>query len=152
MKGNQKWWSSVQLVLSIPPPTFDLGSLAEYVKPIISNLGFKIDSNLKLDWHISAVAKSSFFHLRQLAKVKPLLARQQFKTAIQAFITPRPDSCNALYYAVSQASLARLPLVQNAAARLLTGARKREHITPIRASCPCILESILRFSYLFLKL
>ncbi|XP_076597184.1 uncharacterized protein LOC143326976 [Chaetodon auriga] len=116
------------------PPPVDLGPLAGYVKPTVSNLGFKMDSDFRLDRQISAVVKSSFFQIRQLAKVKPFLAHQHFETVIHAFITSRLDYCNALYFGVSQSSLARLQLVQNAAARLLTGVRKREHITPILAS------------------
>ena len=36
-----------------------------------------------------------------------------------------------MHLGVSQASLSRLQLVQNSAARLLTGTKKREHITPV---------------------
>ena len=118
----------------VNPPPVDLGILADYLKPTVSNLGFKMDSDFKLDRQISAVVKSSFFHIRQLAKVKPFLAQQHFETVIHAFITCRLDYCNALYFGVNQSSIARLQLVQNAAARLLTGVRKREHITPILAS------------------
>ncbi len=35
---------------------------------------------------------------------------------------------------INQASLNRLQMVQNAAARLLTGVRKQEHITPVSIS------------------
>ncbi|XP_055499399.1 uncharacterized protein LOC129701965 [Leucoraja erinacea] len=116
------------------PPSVDLGPLAVFVKPTVLNLGFMMDGDFKLDKQIGAVVKSSFFHLRKLAKVKPILERQHFETVIHAFISSRLDYCNALYSGVSRASLARLQLVQNAAARLLTGTRKREHITPILAS------------------
>uniref|UniRef100_A0A671UVC7 Reverse transcriptase domain-containing protein n=1 Tax=Sparus aurata TaxID=8175 RepID=A0A671UVC7_SPAAU len=119
---------------SSEPPPVDLGPLAHYMKPTVSNLGFKMDSDFKLDRQIGAIVKSSFFYLRQLAKVKPILAQKHFETVIHAFITSRLDYCNALYFGVSQSSLTRLQLVQNAAARLLTGARKRGHITPILAS------------------
>ena len=119
---------------SCNPPSVDLGPLAQYTKPTVSNLGFKMDSDFKLDRQISAVVKSSFFYLRQLAKVKPILTKKHLETVIHAFITSRLDYCNSLYVGVSQSSLARLQLVQNAAARLLTGTRKREHITPILAS------------------
>ncbi|XP_034562467.1 uncharacterized protein LOC117829052, partial [Notolabrus celidotus] len=115
-------------------PPVDLGPLAVYFKSKVSNLGFKLDSDFKMDQQISSIVKSSFFHIRQLAKVKPFLARQHFETVIHAFVTSRLDYCNALYLGISQSSLARLQLVQNAAARLLIGARKREHITPILAS------------------
>ena len=49
-------------------------------------------------------------------------------------MTSRLDYCNALYVGMDQASIKRLQLVQNAAARLLTGHKRRDHITPILAS------------------
>ena len=115
-------------------PLVDLGYLAQYRRPIVKNLGVKVDTDLKFDTQIKAVVKSSFFQLRQLAKIKPVLQRQDFETVIHAFVTTRLDYCNALYMGVSGSSIARLQLVQNAAARLLTNTKKYEHITPILAS------------------
>ncbi len=53
---------------------------------------------------------------------------------IHAFITSRLDYCNSLYAGISQTALSRLQLVQNVAARLLTGSHKRDHITPVLQS------------------
>ena len=53
------------------------------------------------------------------------------KTLVQAFISSRFYYCNALLYGVSDGLMRRLQSVQNAAARLVTGARRRDHITPI---------------------
>ncbi len=75
-----------------------------------------------------------FFQLRQLAKTKPYLPRQHFETVIHAFVTTRLDYCNALYVGVSGFSVARLQMVQNAAAHLLTETRKYEHNSPILTS------------------
>lgn len=72
--------------------------------------------NLKLDWQISPVIKSSFFHLRLVAKNKAYLPLRDLERAKHAFIT---------------SSVQHLQLVQNAAARLLTGKRKKVHITPL---------------------
>lgn len=115
-------------------PQVDLGCLAPFLKHTTTNLGVKIDSDLKLDNQIRSVVKSSFFQLRQLAKIKPILSRQHFEIVIHAFVTTRLDYCNSLYVGVSASSIARLQMVQNAAARLLTGTRKFEHISPILAS------------------
>ncbi len=65
--------------------------------------------------------------------MKPFLSVQDFERVIHAFISSRLDYCNSLYMGINQASLNRLQMVQNAAARLLTGVRKREHITPVFA-------------------
>ncbi|KAF7640966.1 hypothetical protein LDENG_00002640 [Lucifuga dentata] len=49
---------------------------------------------------------------------------------IHAFISSCSDYCSSLFTCLSKTSLNRLQTVQNAAARLLTKAR-RSHITPI---------------------
>ncbi len=72
--------------------------------------------------------KLVFFQPCLLDKAKPFLNRSDLEKAIHAFISSRLDYCNV---GVSQSSLNRLQLVQNAAARLLTNTRKHEHITPI---------------------
>lgn len=112
----------------------DLGPLSQHLTLTATDLGVKFDTDLKLDAQIKSVVKSSFFHLRQLAKVKPFLSLHHFEILIHAFITARLDYCNALYVGVNQTLLTRLQMVQNAAARLLVGVKKREHITPILAS------------------
>ena len=112
----------------------DVGCLTRHISPVVTNLGVRLDGRLKLDAQIGAVVKTGFFQLRQLAKVKPVLSRHDFEILIHAFITTRLDYCNALYTGISKSNMARLQLVQNAAARLLTGTRKFDHITPILQS------------------
>ena len=53
------------------------------------------------------------------------------KTLVQAFISCRLDYCNAVLCGVSDGLVHRLQSVQNAAALLVTGAGRREHITPV---------------------
>lgn len=65
---------------------------------------------------------------------KNILSSKDLETVIHAFISSRLDYCNSLYLGICHSSLSRLQLVQNAAARLLTGTRKRENITPVLAS------------------
>ncbi len=80
------------------------------------------------------MVKTSFFHLRVLAKVKQFIYFKDFEKVIHAFVSTRLDYCNSLYMGINQSSLARLQMVQNAATRLLSGVRKREHITPVLIS------------------
>ena len=48
-----------------------------------------------------------------------------------AFISSRLDYCNSLLVGVSEDVLRKLQLIQNAAARLVTGTRKFDHISPV---------------------
>ena len=53
------------------------------------------------------------------------------KTLVHAFVSSRIDYCNSMLYGVSDGLLKKLQAVQNAAARVVTGARKFDHITPV---------------------
>ena len=48
---------------------------------------------------------------------------------LQAFVSCRLDYCNSLLAGVVDVHLRRLQLVQNAAARLVSDARRHDHIT-----------------------
>ena len=100
----------------------------------VQNLGIIIDQHLKFDRHISSVIGSSFYQLRLLSKIKNFLTPKTLEMAVHAFVTTRLDYCNSLYCGISKSQIARLQLVQNAAARLLLNCRKHEHITPILRS------------------
>lgn len=90
--------------------------------------------HLKFDRQIHSVVKSSFFQLRLLSKVKSFLSFKNFEKVIYAFITSKFDYCNSLYAGISQTALSQLQLVQNAAAELLMGFHKWDHITPVLRS------------------
>lgn len=50
------------------------------------------------------------------------------KQIVHAFISYRLDYCNSIFSCLSKSAIARLQLVPNAAARLLTNTKQREHI------------------------
>jgi len=71
--------------------------------------------------------------LRQLRPLCRSLPAEATKTLVQAFISCRLDYCNFLLYGVTDKLMREVGLqsVQNAATRLITGAKRREHKTPI---------------------
>lgn len=111
-----------------------LGFLSNNLHNHAKNLGVYFDPLFQFDKHINAVVKSSFFQLRSVAKVKHFLSRKDLEVVIHALISSRLDYCNSLYIGLPQSTLSRLQMVQNSAARLLTGTRKRDHISPVLAS------------------
>ncbi len=102
----------------------NLDSLTPYVTSHARNLGFIFYSELCLEKQISSVVKNSYCQLRIISRLKSTLSFQDLEKVILAFITSRLDYCNALYLGLPKSLLARLQMVQNAAARLLTGAKK----------------------------
>jgi len=53
------------------------------------------------------------------------------KMLVQAFISCRLDYRNSLFYGISDGLMTRLQSIQNAAARLVSGDRRHDHITPV---------------------
>jgi len=63
--------------------------------------------------------------------VRSSLTSDTAKTLVHAFISSRLDYCNSLLYGVGDGLLKKLQPVQNATARVVTGAKKFDHITPV---------------------
>nr|XP_054594398.1 uncharacterized protein LOC129161884 [Nothobranchius furzeri] len=118
----------------VPKVRDTLGQLASHTKPSVRNLGVTFDPALTLDSHVSSLVRSSFFHLRNVAKLSPILSRSELETVLHTFISSRLDYCNSLFTCLSRASLNRLQVVQNACARLLTKSSKHTHITRFSSS------------------
>ena len=53
------------------------------------------------------------------------------KTLVHAFVNSRLDYCNSAFAGVSGQLLHRVQAIQNAAARLVTGTRRHERMTPV---------------------
>ena len=87
-----------------------------------------------MDKQAKAVCKSAFFHLRNIAKIRNYISFTHCKILIHAFITSKLDYYNSLLSGLRQDHINKLQLVQNSAARLLTGTREHEHISPILRS------------------
>ena len=69
---------------------------------------------------------------------------------VHAFITSKLDYCNSLMYGRPNSQIQKLQRVQNAAAKIISGARKYDHVTPLLRELhwlPVKEESNLRFYY-----
>jgi len=69
--------------------------------------------------------------MRQLRSIKQALTPDATRTLTHAFISSRLEYCNSILAGVSGQLLQKLQVVQNAATRLVTGARKCERMTPV---------------------
>ena len=84
-----------------------------------------------MEAQITNAACLAFFHVRQARQLAPYLSTPDLAMVIHATVTSRLDFCNSLCAGLSLNILQKLQLVQNAAARALTGTRWRAHITPV---------------------
>ena len=108
-----------------------IGTQAIQQSKVIKNLGVKLDSELTLQSQISDVCRISYYHLRRINKIRKYLTENGVKSLVQALVTGRMDYCNSLYFGLPLKYIAKLQLVQNASARVISKTRKRDHITPV---------------------
>ncbi|XP_071505967.1 uncharacterized protein [Diadema antillarum] len=94
------------------------------------NHGVVFDRAMSMEKHISHVCQSAYYQLRRIAEIRHCLTRGAAESIIHALISFRLDFCNCLLASLPLTSIKRLQAVQNAAARLLTGTKKSDHISP----------------------
>ena len=105
----------------------------EIIKPSpnVRDLGSWLDNTLGMTEQVSRTKKAAYFQLRSISHIRRNLDTSTCSKVINASVTARLDYQNALLAGSRQCVLKPLQLVQNHAARLLTGSAKREHITPV---------------------
>ena len=88
------------------------------------------ENDLSLSSYISKTVRTCFYQLRKLKSVRRSLPIDAARTLVNAFVVSRLDYCNSLLAEQPSCQLNRLQAVQNAAARLLIGTSRYDHITP----------------------
>ena len=98
------------------------------------NIGVMFDHNLSMDQQITSVCKSAFFHISNIRKIRKYISQHAAEIIVHSLVTSRLDHCNALLCGVPKNPTARLPRIQNCAARLMVGSSKHDHIHPVLKS------------------
>jgi len=117
----------------------------------VKNLGVIFDRDLSFNSHVKQISRIAFFHLRNISKIRHILSQKDAEKLVHAFVTSRLDYCNSLLSGCSNKSLKSLQLIQNAAARVLTKTKKRDHMTPVLAALHWLpVKSRITFKILLL--
>lgn len=107
-------------------------------KSEIKSLGIWLDQDLSFKTQARKTVVLCYGLLKMIRKVLPLLPFLAKKLLIQALILSRIDFGNALYLGAPNAVVSRLQIVQNSAARLLTGTGYRCSAKPAMRSVHCL--------------
>jgi len=89
-----------------------------------------IDSRLSVSEHVSSVARAAIINCVNCDKPSDMLDVPPGRWSMR-FHYSCLDWCNSLYYGITDELMRRLQSVQNAAARLITGTRRCDHISPV---------------------
>lgn len=111
-----------------------LDSIALKTTDKARNLGVVMDSDLNFNSHIKTITRSAYYHLKNIARIKGFLSKEDTEKLVHAYIFSRLDYCNGIFTGLNKKSIKQLQLIQNAAARVLTNTKKMDHITPVLKS------------------
>lgn len=117
----------------------------------VRNIGVIFDESLSMAPQVSSVCKSSFFHLRNIARIRKYLTPDAARLLVHALITSKLDYCNSLLYGLPKYIIQKLQYVQNAAARLIHQSSRYDHISPILAELHWLpVEKRIQFKILLI--
>ena len=97
----------------------------------VRNIGAMFDSEMKMEVQVKRVCSSAWYQLYNISKIRQHITTDQTKIVIHAYVTSKLNFNNALLYDIPQYIRNKLQLVQNAAAKVITGDKKHDHVTPI---------------------
>ena len=92
----------------------------------VKNVGVWIDQNLSMEKHINSIVSHCYKILRDISRIKKYLKRKELEQIVHAVIIFRLDYCNSLFVNLNKEELFKLQKVQNSAARLILGKRRRD--------------------------
>ena len=112
----------------------------------IKVLGVLLDQTLSWEPHISSIVRRCNAILISLFKIRHHLSPDILKTLVQAHVLPHLQYCASVWGGGSKTRLDRLQKVVHFAARLVSGLRKYDHVTPALAALgwPSVREMVAR--------
>ena len=87
-----------------------------------------------MDKHVDFLCRSVFLELRRIGHLRRHLTVDATKKLVSSFVLSRFDYCNSLLAGLPENRLDRSQRVQNNAARLVLGRRRRDHAKPLLRS------------------
>ena len=98
------------------------------------NVRFHFTDDMRIDAHAQDYAAKPTMTYNALAPFVTFSLLMQHKTLLSAFVLPKLDFCNFLFYGSPMYMLERLHEVQNKASRLIIQCRRQNHISPLHMS------------------
>ena len=111
------------------PTTITIVNAQIPFKQSVKNSGLRLNCNLTMNAHVSDIAWTCYFELRQLASIRRFLTSTATATLVSAFVLSRIDYCNSLLFGSTHDVTSHLQRIQNYAARVTLHLPKSSSIT-----------------------
>ena len=81
--------------------------------------------------HVNQICQKGYHQLKKIRQIRKYLDKPATEKLVHAFVTSNIDYCNSLLYGTTDCVINKLQRLQNAAARVICGGRKYDHVTPL---------------------
>jgi hypothetical protein len=126
-------WLNNNLIAPTSQEVIDLDNAHIQPSESVRSLGVVIDSTLSFDAHVNSVCKAANYHAKALRHIRKRVTTDVAVSIASTMVGARLDYCNAILYGTSKSNIQKLQRAQNSIARIVTGTRRSEHITPVLA-------------------
>ncbi|KAF7654051.1 hypothetical protein LDENG_00075350, partial [Lucifuga dentata] len=115
---------SKSLLSKAPPFTISIDDCPVHISSVI------FDSTLSFIPQINDISHTAFFHLCNIARLRPSLSQYSTQILVHVLVTSRTDYYNAILCGLPNKLLHHLQIIRNSAARIITHTKSSDHITP----------------------
>ena len=115
---------------------FHLSLLGKDISPVqlARDLGVILDPNLTFDDHITTTVSECIARLAQINRFKHCLVKNTLLTVIHVLVFSKMYYCSSVWANITNKNVRKLQVVQNFACRIVSGAKKYDHVTPLLKS------------------
>jgi hypothetical protein len=106
-----------------------LGEASVTLSDTVRNLGVSLDTHLTMQKQIGKVCSSACYQLKKIAKIRKYITRAAAAQLVSALVISHIDYGNSLLAGIPASRLYPLQKAQYVAARVVTGARRRDPMT-----------------------
>ena len=120
-----------KMLLNVSTSSIKVGDENITAATEVRNIGAFFDNELKVSVQVKNMSKGAWRNLYNIGKIRSYLTDEQTKSVVHAYVTSKLDANNALLAGAPSVLTSQLQRVQNAAAKLVTKAKKYDHIIPL---------------------
>ena len=122
---------SRQMMQQIQTPP-NINFISKNLIPIteVKDLGMFLDSLLSYNKHIQALSSPCISKLGQINRVKHLFDKKTLAMIIDTLVMSKINYCSSVWSNTSESNIDKIQLIQNYAARIISGVQKFDHISP----------------------
>ena len=124
------WYATSRRIHQIDDGSFHVSDVDVKPSQDVRNLGVMMDGDLSMTAHVNKIISQCFYLLRKIKWIRSSLSTDATVTLVTSLICSRIDYCNTVFAGLPNCTIDRLQSVLHAAARIIMGMWKYDHIIP----------------------